>query len=116
MRIIATAAVLSAALLTALAPAAAALPTGSGGGGKPAPTITGCQEGFGPIKTYWSDGTQTGWSQHCQDVHDETLRLEVEANQRPRSEPSGVIQMRHGCEQGYIDTETCREFYERYPR
>lgn len=42
--------------------------------------ITGCQSGLGPVETYWSDGTVTGYSAHCQAVADETLREEREAN------------------------------------
>ncbi|GGF98971.1 hypothetical protein GCM10007304_11110 [Rhodococcoides trifolii] len=44
------------------------------------PYIVDCQPGMGPIETFWSDGTQTGWSDYCQAVHDESLRGEVEAN------------------------------------
>lgn len=39
-----------------------------------------CQMGFGPIVTTWSDGTMGGWSRMCQDVMDETVRSEAEAN------------------------------------
>lgn len=48
----------------------------------PLPEITpvDCQVGLGPIITTWSDGTVGGWSQHCQDVHDEVLAGEVAAN------------------------------------
>lgn len=42
--------------------------------------ITGCQMGLGPVETYWSDGTVTGYSAHCQAIADETLREEREAN------------------------------------
>jgi hypothetical protein len=46
----------------------------------PQPYITGCQMGLGPIETYWSDGTVTGYSDYCQQVHDQVLQGEVEAN------------------------------------
>lgn len=36
--------------------------------------------GLGPVVTYWSDGTVTGYSQHCQQIHDEALAEEVAAN------------------------------------
>ncbi|EOM74459.1 hypothetical protein Rrhod_4261 [Rhodococcus rhodnii LMG 5362] len=36
--------------------------------------------GLGPIETYWSDGTVTGYSDYCQSVHDENLQGEAEAN------------------------------------
>lgn len=44
------------------------------------PYIVDCQIGLGPIETYWSDGTVTGYSDYCQSVHDEVLRREAEAN------------------------------------
>jgi hypothetical protein len=44
------------------------------------PFIVDCQPGLGPIKTFWSDGSQTGWSEYCQSVHDEALQGEVDAN------------------------------------
>jgi len=45
------------------------------------PYILHCNPGgFGPIETYWSDGTVTGWSEYCQEVHDQTLADEVAAN------------------------------------
>lgn len=46
----------------------------------PAPVIVDCQTGLGPIVTYWSDGSVTGYSDYCQSVHDEVLRHEREAN------------------------------------
>jgi len=46
----------------------------------PPPVIVDCQTGLGPIQTYWSDGTVTGYSDYCQSVHDEVLRGEAEAN------------------------------------
>lgn len=42
--------------------------------------ITGCQMGLGPVETYWSDGTVTGYSAHCQSVADATRRGEAAAN------------------------------------
>ncbi|NKS16902.1 hypothetical protein GS490_11285 [Rhodococcus hoagii] len=36
--------------------------------------------GLGPIETYWSDGTVTGYSDYCQGEHAQVLRAEVEAN------------------------------------
>lgn len=96
---------------------------------RPAPTIVGCQQGFGPIETYWSDGRKTGWSQHCQDVHDKALEGERRAQEeywrnhpqagddRPGymrcgtrcGEPptSGEVQMQHACEKGYAQREDC---------
>lgn len=47
---------------------------------EPQPYIVGCQVGLGPIETYWSDGTVTGYSDYCQDQHDTSLRREREAN------------------------------------
>lgn len=34
--------------------------------------IVECQSGLGPIETYWSDGTVTGYTDYCQSVQDET--------------------------------------------
>lgn len=44
------------------------------------PYIVDCQMGLGPVETYWSDGSVTGYSEHCQSVLDPTLREEREAN------------------------------------
>ncbi|WP_240945217.1 hypothetical protein [Rhodococcus sp. HNM0569] len=44
------------------------------------PYIVDCQPGMGPITTYWSDGSVTGYSDHCQSIHDQALQGEVEAN------------------------------------
>jgi hypothetical protein len=44
------------------------------------PYIVDCQMGLGPVETYWSDGTITGYSDYCQSVHDATLNEEREAN------------------------------------
>lgn len=44
------------------------------------PVPVDCQMGLGPIITSWSDGTVGGWSQYCQDVHDEVLAGEIAAN------------------------------------
>jgi hypothetical protein len=46
------------------------------------PYIVECQRGggLGPIVTSWSDGTETGWSEYCQSVHDQALQSEVDAN------------------------------------
>ncbi|GAA1721239.1 hypothetical protein [Dietzia cercidiphylli] len=44
------------------------------------PHIIDCQRGLGPVETYWSDGTVTGYSEYCQSVSDATLREEREAN------------------------------------
>lgn len=44
------------------------------------PYILDCQIGLGPIETYWSDGTVTGYSDYCQSVHDQVLQNEVDAN------------------------------------
>lgn len=46
----------------------------------PAPVIVSCQMGMGPIETYWSDGSVTGYSDYCQSEHDRALQAEVEAN------------------------------------
>lgn len=45
-----------------------------------APYIVDCQQGLGPIETYWSDGSVTGYSGYCQGIHDNNLRGEREAN------------------------------------
>lgn len=42
--------------------------------------IVDCQPGLGPITTYWSDGTVTGYTAYCQSVHDEALQGEIDAN------------------------------------
>ncbi|MBY6366546.1 hypothetical protein [Rhodococcoides corynebacterioides] len=42
--------------------------------------IVDCQMGLGPIVTYWSDGTVTGYSDYCQSVHDQALQGEIDAN------------------------------------
>ncbi|NGP06021.1 hypothetical protein G6038_11150 [Rhodococcus sp. 14C212] len=44
------------------------------------PYIVDCQLGLGPIVTYWSDGTVTGYSDYCQSIHDQVLADEVAAN------------------------------------
>lgn len=44
------------------------------------PYIVDCQMGLGPIETYWSDGSVTGYSDYCQSVHDQVLQSEVDAN------------------------------------
>lgn len=46
----------------------------------PEPYIVSCQLGLGPVATYWSDGTVTGYTDYCQSEHDQILRAEVEAN------------------------------------
>lgn len=45
-----------------------------------APVIVDCQTGLGPIQTYWSDGSVTGYSEYCQSVHNQVLQAEVDAN------------------------------------
>ncbi|WP_145238571.1 hypothetical protein [Prescottella equi] len=53
------------------------------------PVITSCQDGMGPIETYWSDGTVTGYSDYCQAQHHAALAAEVEANRNaPRGQES----------------------------
>ncbi|WML61005.1 hypothetical protein QNA09_00465 (plasmid) [Rhodococcus sp. AH-ZY2] len=44
------------------------------------PYIVSCQIGLGPIETYWSDGSVTGYSDYCQAQHDSVLEAEVAAN------------------------------------
>lgn len=44
------------------------------------PVIVDCQPGMGPITTYWSNGSVTGYSDYCQSVHDQALAEEVAAN------------------------------------
>lgn len=44
------------------------------------PSIVSCQMGLGPIETYWSDGSVTGYSDYCQSVHDQALDGERMAN------------------------------------
>lgn len=36
--------------------------------------------GLGPVESYWSDGSVTGYSDYCQAQHDQMLQAEVEAN------------------------------------
>lgn len=56
---------------------------------QPAPVIINCQDGMGPIETYWSDGSVTGYSDYCQAQHDAALAAEVEANRNaPRRQES----------------------------
>lgn len=61
-----------------------------------APVIVDCQTGLGPVQTYWSDGSVTGYSEYCQSVHDQVLQAEVDANS-PRCDgtvcryPSGAV-------------------------
>jgi hypothetical protein len=46
----------------------------------PEPVIVSCQAGTGPIETHWSNGTVTGWSNYCQQQHDQALQRERVAN------------------------------------
>lgn len=46
----------------------------------PEPVIVDCQTGLGPITTYWSDGTVTGYTDYCQSMHDQALQSEIDAN------------------------------------
>ncbi|CCQ15565.1 Secreted protein [Rhodococcus sp. AW25M09] len=46
------------------------------------PVIVDCETGLGPVTTYWSDGTVTGYSDYCQSVHDQVLQREIDANKR----------------------------------
>lgn len=43
----------------------------------PPPTIVGCQSGYNPVETTWSDGTVTGYSDYCQSVRDEFVQGEI---------------------------------------
>lgn len=58
--------------------------------------IVSCQIGLGPIETYWSDGSVTGYSDFCQAQHDSVLEAEAAAN-RPVCDgtvcryPSGAV-------------------------
>lgn len=44
------------------------------------PVIVDCQPGMGPVTTYWSDGSVTGYSDYCQSVHDRAVQAEAAAN------------------------------------
>lgn len=44
------------------------------------PVIVDCQPGMGPVTTYWSDGTVTGYSDYCQSVQDQAVAAEAAAN------------------------------------
>ncbi|WP_156516205.1 MULTISPECIES: hypothetical protein [unclassified Rhodococcus (in: high G+C Gram-positive bacteria)] len=55
-------------------------------------TIVGCQSGYDPVTTTWSDGTVTGYSNYCQSVRDEFLQEQV-------VQESGPTQ--YVCESGY---------------
>lgn len=54
-------------------------------------TIVGCQQGYDPVQTTWSDGTVTGYSDYCQSVRDEFVRNE---------ETSESGQTQYVCESG----------------
>ena len=41
------------------------------------PTIVGCQNGYNPVETTWSDGTVTGYSDYCQSVRDKFRQGEI---------------------------------------
>lgn len=47
--------------------------------------IVACQEGLGPIETYWSDGTVTGYSDYCQWAKDDLRRSMIVADEAPSS-------------------------------
>lgn len=47
---------------------------------EPEPVIVDCETGLGPVTTYWSDGTVTGYTDYCQSVHDQVLQREIDAN------------------------------------
>ena len=81
----ATPALPTAAVITSEAPAPV-LP-------EPTPiTIVGCQSGYDPVETTWSDGTVTGYSDFCQSVRDEFLQEQVV----PEPGPTEYV-----CESGY---------------
>ncbi|WP_433663061.1 hypothetical protein ACQPW1_13555 [Nocardia sp. CA-128927] len=121
------------AVATICIPAVGAIAEPSGSS-DPAPHITDCQVGLGPVVTYWSDGSVTGWSPECQAVHDKVLQDEADAN-RPQGESaqqrnlrvrdilislgcntSGCIQTYFACEDGLIDLQdrAC-DFYRAHP-
>ncbi|MBP2214800.1 MULTISPECIES: hypothetical protein [Rhodococcus] len=86
------------------------------------PYIVDCQLGLGPIVTYWSDGTVTGYSDYCQSIHDQVLADEVAAN-TPVCDgttcryPSGATRPDTNSSprspspwvQGQLDWQACRE-------
>ena len=43
------------------------------------PTIIGCQDGYNPVETIWSDGTVTGYSDYCQSVRDQFVQSQAPA-------------------------------------
>ena len=75
----------------------------------PQPTIVGCQEGYNPVQTTWSDGTVTGYSDYCQSVRDQFIQNEVPPESGPKqyvcesglpcgiTEDSGVVCDENGC-------------------
>ncbi|GAB39536.1 hypothetical protein GOSPT_070_00240 [Gordonia sputi NBRC 100414] len=75
-----------------------------------APTIVGCQEGYDPIQTRWSDGTVTGYSEYCQGVRDQFVANEVNPESGPKqpvcesglpcgiTEDDGVVCDDSGCD------------------
>ncbi|WP_304325234.1 hypothetical protein [Corynebacterium frankenforstense] len=56
------------------------------------PTPVGCEPGFGPVITHWSDGTVGGWSQMCQDQLDQSIESERLANLQGTAQLSGEPQ------------------------
>ena len=85
--------------------------------------IVSCQMGLGPVETYWSDGSVTGWSEYCQSVSEQNVAAEAAAN-TPICElatcryPSGlevpnpdyrVVPTPSEWVQGQIDWQNCLE-------
>lgn len=86
--------------------------------------IVSCQTGLGPVETYWSDGTVTGYSDYCQAQHDQVLRSEAEANTpicdgaicrypsgatRPDTSATTSVRIPSPWVQGQIDWTNCIE-------
>ncbi|MDJ0012673.1 hypothetical protein [Rhodococcus erythropolis] len=87
-----------------------------------APYIVSCQEDLGPVITYWSDGSVTGYSDYCQRQHDQILQSEVEANTpvcdgticrypsgatRPDTSSTTIVRTPSPWVQGQIDWTNC---------
>ena len=46
-------------------------------------TIVGCQSGYNPVETTWSDGTVTGYSDYCQNVRDVFVQGQIVPDSGP---------------------------------
>ncbi|ORI30445.1 hypothetical protein BH686_06770 [Rhodococcus erythropolis] len=69
-------------------------------------TIIGCQSGYNPIETTWSDGTVTGYSDYCQTVRDAFLQSEIVPDSGPTE---FVCESGHACGITEADGVVCDE-------